>query len=251
MINKLVFIVTLLFTFSVYAGTNIGQDPYCILNMPFSEPGGSILIDHSREDNNGDIKGNPVWTDDGGWCLDFDGTNDYVDVADSESLDLTTVMTISAWIRRDTTGTNDIILAKSAGGSANTSYFLNITADNKVDVWLSSSVNNYVIWHSTNTITDTKQHNIIIVFDGSQAIADMIDIYIDGVSEVVANFPTGSFTGTMLDSSENVNIGCYGDGTGYFFNGIIDEVKIYNRALTAPEIKSIYNKGRKDLKKLR
>jgi hypothetical protein len=75
--------------------------PTVIAAYHFNEAGGATLIDVSGRNNHGALVNGPVWTAAGkyGGALTFDGVNDLVSIADAATLDLTTGMTIEAWVK--------------------------------------------------------------------------------------------------------------------------------------------------------
>ena len=89
---------------------------------------------------------------------------------------------------------------------------------------------------STSTITDSDWHHYVGVrySDGST----QCKIYIDGDLDVASN--SGSAFNTMTDSDGDLHIGKSPRQTTYSWVGLIDEVKIYNRALSASEITKDY-----------
>ncbi len=98
--------------------------------------------------------------------------------------------------------------------------------------------NNYINVQGTaaGAIRDNTWHHVAITYDGS-SLASGIKLYTDG-QEIATTTNKDTLTASMLTSNHQ-RIGIRGDNT-YPFNGIIDEVRIYNRALTADEIKANY-----------
>ena len=96
---------------------------------------------------------------------------------------------------------------------------------------------NQIDWRSSKTITDTIWHHIAVTFDESDSTG--CKIYIDG-----ADYTTGN-TGTLanVDSLANTNVLAIGAETdvGDPFDGQLDEVRVYNYARSASQIKQDYN----------
>jgi hypothetical protein len=78
----------------------VGIDEHTVLLMCFDEGKGDVAVDFSSKKNDGAIHG-PTWTKEGkfGNALEFDGSDDYVEVPNSESLNFKNQMTIEAWIK--------------------------------------------------------------------------------------------------------------------------------------------------------
>lgn len=166
-------------------------------------------------------------------CLSFDGTNDYVRVPASSTLDPTSSITISTWVNANNITSQTVPpIVKKAG--ATSGYALEINhLDSKVRLWLYISGG----WISSNgyLLSTNKWYHITGVYDGSN-----IKLYIDGAQAVSPVSQTGDFTA----STEDLAIGWDTINTTRFFNGRIDDVKIYPYARSADQIKLDYNSGK-------
>ena len=166
-----------------------------------------------------------------GQAFSFDGTDDYVTVPDSTSMDLTTAFTIGAWIRvSNFTNQHATIIAKGdytwrlqRSFSGNTLLFG--TGDWSAGPWNDLSGN-------TN-VNDGLWHYAAAVFDGATKY-----LYVDGQLDVSIAWPH-----SIPIRSDAVWIGANSNIPGRLWNGLIDEVEIYNRALSLNEIVAIYNAG--------
>lgn len=162
--------------------------------------------------------------------LGFDGTDDYVIINDTANLRFdssTADFSLFAWIKRTTTGIEYIISKEDAD---NDGYRLQFNSSNQV---LCSEDATDVT--STQTITDTNWHHIgcTIDRDGNG------QVYIDGKTNGAA---VSMGTDPMLTSS-NIRIGTRSYTSTYYFNGLIDDIRIFNYALTNQQIKTIMNDG--------
>lgn len=185
----------------------------------------------------------PTWTNnskfDKALVFDTSGTtDDYVDLGQSSALDLTSAITISAWINTTTTGSGTI-LGKWDNTNSELSYRLMINRagnTNKVTFAGSNNGVNETDADGTSDINDGSWHHVLGTYDGSQ-----LKIYVDGKEEKSTPLSTGLFSAP----SENVYIGAAREGSlTNYFNGSIDEVKIYNFALTPDQVKAEYNQGK-------
>jgi hypothetical protein len=137
--------------------------------------------------------------------------------------------TIEAWIRR-TTNTivsedpqgNGLILGYGLGGYG---FFLTSSGTLALTYIGYSSVS------ATLAVTDTNLHHVAVTKSGSSVV-----FYLDGVASATSYSATFTF-------STPVTIGARGDDLANSFYGLIDELAVYNRALAATEIQSIYNAG--------
>lgn len=175
----------------------------------------------------------------GGWgALDFDGTS-YIEVTSAKILP-NTIGSISFWANPDTVGT-----AVGAFVSINDG-----TADNRVSVYLGASGTKFLVfvkgggvganvWEENDPgsiLSNSKMQLITLTFD---TVADDYNVYIDGslkTADSTAN--AGNPAGI-----NQVNIGSFWDAS-VNYDGLLDDIRIWSRALPASEIKSLYNDSR-------
>ncbi len=172
--------------------------------------------------------------------LDFDGANDYVLLPDITGSLNTTALTISAWIKPRSINDTDPIVVRRNG------------ADGGFGFWLRNSSTFYAAvatdggpqsgcwdWNqitSASALSLNEWAHVVMVWDGSNLI-----IYTNGT----ASAPKGC-TGTMDLSITTTRIGYDNLGGGNWIDGPIDEVRIYNRALSGGEIDWLYKQGSKE-----
>jgi len=169
--------------------------------------------------------------------LQFDGISDSINVKDSNSLDIgTSDFSISFWGNFGTQdGGYSAIIGKKAGSWADTAsgYEVIITDSGKIFLHFSDG-NNYVStsWTSTNFSNAGWKHVVITVNRDGNAI-----IYVNGIAEKTGDISTahGSLTNSL-----NLGIMTRSDGN-YAANGLLDEVMIFNRALSATEVLALYD----------
>ena len=158
-------------------------------------------------------------------ALSFDGINDYVDATSNASFDLTTGITLEGWIK--TTSTSEQYIMDKDG-----SYWLSVStpgAVGKAGIWLLGVSSDWTL--SSRTVNDGNWHHVAASWDNT---SNTISIYIDGTLD----FST-SKGGTITASGNSVEIGrrtTYG-----YFNGTMDELRIWNIARTESEIASNKN----------
>lgn len=189
----------------------------------FEENTGTTVADASGNGNHGTIK-EAVRITAGryGKALKFDGINDWVTVNDSASLDLSAGMTLEAWVYpQSLAGWDNVVLKEISGGL---SYGLYANSD-------ANGASTYINNGSDRGVAEPAQlalnqwTHLVGTYDGQAQ-----RLYINGVkvAESVQN-------GLIQQSSGVLRIG--GNSVwGEYFQGYIDEVRIYNRALTATEI---------------
>lgn len=173
-----------------------------------------------------------------GSCLFFDG-GDYVDCGTNSVLNPITAITISAWFKRgEISGGTYAYTIVRKGGQTNTTldYFLGFGTSNKIGFSASKTTSSITGISDVNQITSlTDWYYVVGTFDGIN-----YKLYINGIqtgAEVVAISNT---------SVSNLYIGQKSDNTQRF-NGSIDDIRIYNAAMPASQIKEQYYSGLNNL----
>ena len=194
----------------------------------FDESIGNTVFDATSNHNDGTINGaiwaGPTWVSGHtGYALEFDGIDDYVEVADSPSLDITSAIYIGAWVYPHALGSWDRVIAKGAGLSLSEwAYVFGISDLGGIYFALFKGGSQTYIRGATLIQTNQWTH-IEATWDGST-----MKIFINGEVQM----ETASFTGPITTTSNNLKFGLapYG-GTPYAFDGILDELCIWNVVL--------------------
>lgn len=167
----------------------------------------------------------------------FDGSDDYLDANDpgasNDNLDLTGSFTISAWIKRDAGSVNQDIVSKRNTGSYTNGYVLRVSGAGRATMQWKNNGGPTQSIQSTNIIPENEWHHIAVSFvDGGDA-----NIYIDGILE-----GTQSSLATPIDNTQHFLIGAsnYLSRTN-LFQGNIDEVRVWDVALSADQIRYVMN----------
>ena len=158
-----------------------------------------------------------------GYTLSFDGVDDYVEVPDDTSLDITDAITIEFWMNV----TNVIQLHHMLVSKGFTAYEVRTTYNRITVHWTIGEVS-YMVGTSPGTILPNTWYHIVVTYSGS-----VFRIYINGVVQ----FEDTKVTGPIAVNTKSVNIGRRPGLADHLINGFIDRVKIYNQALSAEEIK--------------
>lgn len=197
-------------------------DPNLVARWKFDEGTGAIAYD-SAGTNNGAIYGAAWTTGKIGGALSFNGTSNYVDCGSAPSN--YDNITVSAWMQTSTNGV--LVSNRDNGGSYGTWYTLSSTnieiGDNSQGGYRSVTFNTPTLnslWHQIVYTKNGTSHAIYV--DGS------LDQQFTSNADISQNSPL--FIGIRWTRS---------NGPGWF-NGIIDDVRIYNRALSAEEIAQLY-----------
>jgi hypothetical protein len=194
----------------------------------FNAGAGTTVSDGSGNGNNGVISG-ATWTPLGryGAALSFDGVNDWVTVTDAASLDLTTGMTLETWVYPTVSPTAwRTVVAKE--GAAIVAYFLHassLTANQPAMGVRIGGVEQQL--KGGARLTANVWTHLAATYDGTT-----LRLYVNG-----GQAASRAQTGAIVATTNPLRIG--GNGIwGEYFQGRIDEVRIYNRALSQAEIQS-------------
>ena len=195
----------------------------------FDEGSGSTALDSSGNNSSGTISG-PSWaTGRIGSALSFDGSNDYVRVPYKSNLQLyNSSFTFSSWIK-STDSDEGMIVVRDSGNNTYNEWYFGLNHNNlngNLSIWDGSN------WHATSSanVNDGGWHMATITYDGS-----VIRMYKDG--NLVAT--TSSVT-TNYSSTDDIYIGGRNPALPRYFNGVIDDVRVYNRALSASDISELF-----------
>ena len=200
-----------------------------------NEGTGLTTSDASGNNNTGTI-GAATWTTQGkfGNALSFNGTSAMVTVPDAPSLDLTTGMTLEAWAYPTVTGGGEVptlvMKQNSPGTSPSHVYVLHgrawvsdtgpLLPGTRINTGTSSVVS------GGNLLAANTWTHVAATWDGA-----VMRVYLNGVQVA-----SGAAIGSLINSSGQVSIGGNVIYPVEFFKGLLDEIRIYNRALSASEI---------------
>jgi major membrane immunogen (membrane-anchored lipoprotein) len=200
-----------------------------IFSASIDEGSGSSVNDSSIHENTGVISGATWATGLSGSALDFDGIDDNVDFGSPSVLDLTGSRTMSAWIKSDTNSPYKCIVAKSMWKS---SLFLSYGKLRGIVAGTTTDADSI----SNETVTNGTWHHVVMAFDANGD--KKVHLYLDGQEVTYSRqYQLEGFVGSA--AIYNFSIGS-DHGTGYWFDGMIDEVNVYSRALSGNEISNIY-----------
>jgi hypothetical protein len=198
----------------------------------FDEGSGTAAKDSSGNGNDGTISG-ATWTGGKyGSGLSFDGTGNYVDAGNGSNLNISNAITIEAWIKLAAIPNNPYSTIISKGNGTTTSYWMDIRSGGYILFGGYTSGGKDCYQNTGLKITNANQwYHIVGTYDQMAS-----KVYIDG--QLVASVAK---TCLLRTNNDNVTIGARLNS--HFFNGYLDEVKVYNYARTAEQIMQDYNAG--------
>jgi hypothetical protein len=200
---------------------------------------GKEIKDVSQNGNNGAIIGGPKVVDGhAGQALDFNGSSDSVVIETSDSLAKTkSAITMEAWIFPRAFGADREVITKWDNAMNGIVHFEGSPTGNMRFCMRKDDDSKVVDFNTTATLPVNAWSHVAETYDGKTA-----KVYFDG-AEVSSQNGTG-------DMRDNPNVKWW-IGAMYaqdrWFNGLIDEVRIWDRALSEKEIKENMNKGRVEL----
>jgi hypothetical protein len=175
----------------------------------------------------------------------FTANNSYVSINDNPNLRLEQ-FSVSAWFKTNMTNNKVVAIIVNKGGFGNDgssipdmNYGIWLTGTNqgvagKVEAGFEDSNGKDYFVRSSNTYNDNNWHYAVLTYDKS-----VLKLYIDSIlvnSKVTNAIPDYNWNMPLV-------IGKNSNDNSRYFNGYIDEVRVYNRALTVQEISDAYNNG--------
>ncbi|NUP81081.1 MAG: hypothetical protein HOV96_26395, partial [Nonomuraea sp.] len=187
---------------------------------------GTAVADASGNGNNG-TAASATWTAGKyGQALSFNGTSSWVTVADSASLRLTGGMTLEAWVRPTSVAGWRTVLMKEFGADLAYAIMGSGSSGPAAFIFTSSGANAPA---ASNLPVNAWSH-VAATYDGST-----LRMFVNGTQ--VATNPT---VGNLRTGTSPLRIGG-NSGSGEYFSGLIDEVRVYNKALTPAQITTDMN----------
>lgn len=208
-----------------------------VARWKFDEVSGSTAADSSGNNLVGTLVGDPQWRPSGGrigGALEFDGDDDYVNIDSSESIDISGGhITVSAWIQANRTDERQVIAAKTAWGDDTWLVEINPTDFRAGILNFFLSTGGSHNFGSENAIDAGTWHHVAFVYDGTERT-----IYIDGKRDA-----SEALSGDIPTNDQPVKIGSWGgiDSSGQmrYFTGRIDDVRLYDYALSQADIAAV------------
>jgi hypothetical protein len=236
MCRKTIFLISSVLVLVLVSNVSAGL----VAHWQFDEGSGTSTVDSSGNGHDGTLQGDPQWVAGmiGSGALSFDGSDGLVDVGHDESLSITDELTITVWVKVSDLSTFYFLVCKQPSGTAADNYPGNYEFRTEANTGAlqfghqEAEGQQYTFYTSETSITAEQWYHVAVSFTKG----GLVEFYVDGVpagsSEQLTNF------GILND--EPVRIGGRKDGYS-FFNGILDDVHLYDRALSAVQIQKLYN----------
>jgi hypothetical protein len=204
----------------------------------FNEGAGLTTADTSGNSNTGTIAG-AAWTAGKyGNALQFNGSNSYVNLLKTDAFDTYATGTIEFWVKQ-TSGTNYQTIFNSDSGACKNPFEFAYRNGN-FEIWSSTSgcsgafnltvpIANQTLWHHIAYVVSTTGNSVYV--DGIK----QTPTYIKGTAATVFFFKNAAGNKTLYNIGRSIN------DNSETFNGVIDELRIYNRPLSQAEIQADMN----------
>ena len=209
----------------------LAQDEHTVLLYTFETGAGNTVKDLSGNGNDGELMG-PKWGEGnpgGGLTFGGNGPRDFVEIPDSESLDLVEGLTVEMWVYLEAWST-----AGGTGATKELAYKVGPRDNKKVLIRLTTDKQAWgaAVVHGKTELPLKKWVHIAGTYDGKSGEGK---IYIDGVLD-----GEGKIDGDIVPNNDVLWLG---RGAGPFLEGRMDEVRISNIARSEQEIQELMNKG--------
>jgi hypothetical protein len=192
------------------------------------ETSGTTAADSSGNAHAGTLVNSPTWVAGKyGNAVQFNASSNYVDIAGESAFDFTGAMSVSFWMKRNGyTNQWEALITKgdsawgvARNGTGSSVAFTTFNSSSANDLFASAAVQN------------NEWHHVVVVYTGTQKL-----VYIDGVQNASTNYSQAIRTNNL-----NVRLGMNQEFAPAYYGGALDEVRIYNRALTAQEVTALFN----------
>lgn len=192
------------------------------------------------------------WTNSGkfGKALLFDGTNDRVDYGDMTVLEGLNQATWSIWVNPTSLATSQGIAVKANNAATGQSWAImtDSSTSSAVRVRIATGDSDQSTYGVTpsGALTNGKWTHIMVVFDGTgSGNSDRLKVYINGQPQTLSF--TGTIPSTLNATTSIMRVSGWSDAGGSYFNGAMDEYKIYTESLTAEQVKLDMNRSQSEV----
>jgi hypothetical protein len=216
------------------------SDPNLVGWWNFDEGSGDVTVDWSGNGNHGTFRGEPQWA--AGYdlgALEFDGINDYIDMGNNGINGVfdrgSSAFSVTGWVKPSALGpsasnhgTRNVVVARASDPS-NDNFELGFSEAGSLDLYIDENGDDDMKTFGNGEVTVGSWHHFTVTFDSGQ-----VYVTLDG------NRYVGAFGGDALDQASGSPF-TIGNTThsDIYFNGLIDDVRVYDRVLTPEEIEQV------------
>lgn len=214
------------------------RDKGLVLHLDFSTPYSvdNLILDKSGNNNHATVVPStaPVWIENGmigKGAYQFNGSNNYIRI-DNNIITSPTQLTMSAWFKKQGEGSSyECVIHRgpdySIGG---TEFWLGVSANDFLTATIGARAGvGWAAGETTVKVVLNRWYHLAATWDGTT-----VRVYIDG--ELNKSYALASYS----NANSPTRLGASNDGTAYQYNGLVDDVRIYSTALSASEVKELY-----------
>jgi Concanavalin A-like lectin/glucanases superfamily/Chitobiase/beta-hexosaminidase C-terminal domain/Viral BACON domain len=223
-------------------GTNGGGvSPIAYWNLDIASVVGNQLLDQSGNNLIGTMSGGVTST--AGVikeALAFDGSTGFIQFPKETATDLNTNLSLAVWVKTSNNSRKEAILSKYSAAGTESGYLLRTDADGHVELHIgahnvaSKTITKLI--DSGKTVNDGQWHHVAAVIQLGQGAT----FYIDGVQS--SSQPLNIVPADATAPSADLRIGVNGwQDYGTFFTGVLDDIRIYDRVISANEVAALAN----------
>ncbi|MDD5064551.1 MAG: sugar-binding protein [Phycisphaerae bacterium] len=197
----------------------------------FDETEGTTAADGSGNNHNGTLIGNAKWAQGKiGGAIDLDGKGSFIQIADKSAFNIAGQVTVACWANIRSVPSEYMAIVTKGDGS----WRLSTAQQGRK---FHGSVNNYnsIVLDGSTEVTANEWHYVVLVYDNEE-----VRIYVDGRLDAAKLWKGG-----IAVNDFDVLIGENAEQKGRSFDGLIDDVRIYNYALKDSDIMALYNESAK------
>ena len=176
------------------------------------------------------------------YSVDFDGTNDYMSIADADAFSLgngsgtDNAFSISGWFNADSIGTFYVSTKDSSSGRE----WAFRTVSSQLHFFAFGTSGGYIGRNYSTALSSGQWYHAVATYDASKASSG-IKLYLNGTRVDDGDYSGGTYTAARNTGTE-IRI-CALEKNGTYTGGLVDELSIFNTALSASDITAIYNSG--------
>jgi hypothetical protein len=204
--------------------------PAALAHWKLDELAGATSVVDSAGTNNGTVTGGLFMAGKVGNCFAGNGTSAYIDIGNPAALQLTGAMSVSAWVYINGFANNGRIVSKG-GGPGMRGWSVNVESTGILRFMVALDTSTNISVDSTAAVTTGQWIHVTGVYQPSVALR----LYLNGVPN---NTTTTAVPAAQFDQALNINIARRTDGN--YFDGRVDEVRIYGLALSDAEVTGLY-----------
>ena len=182
-----------------------------------------------------------TWTQNGkfGKAYSYNGSSGRVDFGDFTALETATQASWSFWVRPTTLATSQALLVKANNAATQQSWSImtDSSTSTAIRVRIASGAtdqSNYGVT-PTGVLANNTWAYVTVIYDGGQSgNASKLKVYVNGLPQTLTF--TGTIPTTLRATTSSMRSGAWSDAGGTFFNGILDEMKVFTQPLTASQV---------------